>query len=307
MVLLYTELESVSILLYWNMNDCFFVSDLHGRISWYQRLFKVIEEEQPGAVFLGGDLMPSGMMSLTNGSHTIHDFFHDFLHMHFSRLKKGMDQAYPQVFLILGNDDRRCDEVLFQEAEKEGLWHYMHDTKLVFDQYTVYGYAFVPPTPFLLKDWERYDVSRFVDPGCVPPEEGYRTVDIHKDIITYSTIQKDLEHLAGDDDLTNAIFLFHTPPYQTLLDRAALDGKKIDHVPLDVNVGSIAVKRFLEERHPLISLHGHVHESARITGHWKDRVGETHAFSAAHEGPELALVRFSPGAPERTTRELLSN
>jgi len=35
----------------------------------------------------------------------------------------------------------------------------------------------VPPTPFLLKDWEKYDVSAYVDPGCVSPEEGYHRVE----------------------------------------------------------------------------------------------------------------------------------
>jgi Icc-related predicted phosphoesterase len=287
------------------MHHCFFVTDLHGRIPRYRQLFEMIEKEPPGAVFLGGDLMPSGMMTLTNGAHLIDDFFHDFLQPEFSRLRNRLGPSYPEVFIILGNDDRRCDEILFQEEEKNGLWHYMHNKQVGFGPFRVYGYACVPPTPFLLKDWERYDVSRYVDPGCVPPEEGYRTVEVHKDLITYSTIQNDLAQLTGDDDLSNAIFLFHTPPYQTHLDRAALDGKKIEHVPLDVHVGSIAVKRFLEDRNPLISLHGHVHESARITGHWQDRIGQTHALSAAHDGPELALVRFSPDTPETCDRLLL--
>ena len=36
----------------------------------------------------------------------------------------------------------------------------------------VFGYNCVPPTPFRLKDFDRSDVSPYVDPGCVPPEEG---------------------------------------------------------------------------------------------------------------------------------------
>jgi Icc-related predicted phosphoesterase len=80
---------------------------------------------------------------------------------------------------------------------------------------------------------------------------------------------------------------------------------RIEHVPLDLHVGSIAIRRFLEARGPLVSLHGHVHEAARLTGSWRERVGRTHAFSAAHDGPELALVRFAPEDPEGATRELL--
>ena len=107
------------------------------------------------------------------------------------------------------------------------------------------------------------------------------------------------------DDLSQAIFLFHSPPHETPLDRAALDGRTVEGVPVDPHVGSIAIRRFLEERGPRISLHGHIHEAARLTGHWRTMVGRTHAFTAAHDGPELALVRFDPDRPEEATRELL--
>ena len=59
-------------------------------------------------------------------------------------------------------------------------------------RFQVYGYSFVPPTPFQLKDWERYDVSRFVDPGCVSPEEGMRTIPVSDQEQRFTTIQKDL-------------------------------------------------------------------------------------------------------------------
>ena len=97
----------------------------------------------------------------------------------------------------------------------------------------------------------------------------------------------------------------HAPPYDTHLDRAALDGKSIDHVPIDVHVGSIAVRRFIEARQPLLTLHGHVHESARLTGSWRERIGRTWCLSAAHDGPELALVRFDPEDPGGAVRDLL--
>jgi len=287
------------------MTSCFFVSDLHGKIDRYQKLFKSIENEKPQAVFLGGDLLPSGLKALTSDFKTNEDFIREILINGFLTLKNALGQEYPRVFLILGNDDGKAEESIFIETQKTGIWEYMHNKKLNFKNHFIYGYSYVPPTPFLLKDWERYDVSRYVDPGCVPPEEGYRSFPEKKDDIIYSTIQKDLDKLAGKDDLSKAVFLFHTPPYKTNLDRAALDGKTIDHVPLDVNVGSIAVQRFLETNMPLISLHGHVHESARLTGSWEDKIEGTFLFSAAHDGPELALVRFDLTTPEIHSRELI--
>ena len=101
------------------------------------------------------------------------------------------------------------------------------------------------------------------------------------------------------------MWLFHAPPYQTALDRAALDGVAVDHAPLDVHVGSVAIRRFIEARQPALTLHGHIHESARITGAWQDRLERTVMLSAAHDGPELALVRFDPEDLAAATRELL--
>ena len=163
----------------------------------------------------------------------------------------------------------------------------------------------MPPTPFQLKDWERFDVGRGVDPGCVSPEEGQRTVPIDPRVIRWSTIAGELDELTGTADLADAVFLFHAPPYRTHLDRAALDGRMVEHVPVDVHVGSVAIRRFLEARGPAVAMCGHIHEAARLTGHWRDQVGRTAVLGAAHDGPELALVRFDPRDPAGAGRELI--
>jgi len=216
-----------------------------------------------------------------------------------------MGNLYPEIFLVLGNDDGRLEEAAILDAASRGLWCYAHNRKIRMGSFHVYGYSFTPPSPFRLKDWEKYDVSRYVDPGCVHPEDGIHTVPVSEYEMRYSTIMDDLETLKGDDDLSDAIMLFHGPPYGTNLDRAELDGKKVDHVPLDVHIGSIAIQRFISREQPLITLHGHVHESARITGKWMDTSGRTVMLSGAHDGPELALIRFDPSKPGSATRELL--
>lgn len=283
----------------------FFVSDLHGRTDRYTKLFRAIREHEPAAVFLGGDLLPPALRPVEPEGRFPEDFVYGFLARGLRHLREAMGRRYPAVYLIPGNDDPRSEEAAFLDVASEGIWSYAHQRSLDHGSLRIYGYAFVPPTPFLLKDWERYDVSRHVDPGCVSPEDGWRSVPEAAHHVRYATIAKDLETLAGTDPMDRSIFLFHAPPYRTNLDRAALDGRSVDHVPLDVHVGSIAVRRFLEARQPLAALHGHVHESARLTGSWRDRIGRTHLYSAAHDGPELALVRFDPDRPEDATRELL--
>ena len=117
--------------------------------------------------------------------------------------------------------------------------------------------------------------------------------------------KNDLEILTENEDLSNAIFLFHSPPYKTNLDRAALDGVNVDHVPMDVHVGSIAIKRFIEDKQPYITLHGHIHESTRLTGLWKEQIGNTISFNAAHDGPKLSLIIFDLENVLEATRLLI--
>ncbi len=287
------------------MAECFFVSDLHGDAARYRRLFERIVAEAPAGVFLGGDLLPSALAPSSGPDGAQAEFIAGVLEPGFAAVRAALGERAPRVFVILGNDDCRVEEETVVAAGTRGAWEYAHGRRLTFGRFTVLGYACVPPTPFRLKDWERYDVSRYVDPGCVSPEEGARTVPVEERETRWGTIQGDLEGLAGDADLSAAVCLFHAPPYQTPLDRAALDGRSFEHVPLDVHVGSIAVRRFIEQRQPLLTLHGHVHETTRLTGEWRVQLGRTHCLSAAHDGPELALVRVALDRPEAATRELL--
>jgi Icc-related predicted phosphoesterase len=281
---------------------CLFVSDLHGYIDRYQKLFHLMAEEKPEAVFIGGDFLPFGLSTDHEG---FHDFITGYLPDELTRLRISLADSFPGIFLIMGNDDIRAAEPAVRELENHGLLKYVHGRKDMLGQYPVFGYAYVPPTPFLLKDWERYDVSRYIDPGDISPEEGRRSVPVSERERKHSTIKDDLDRLAGNEALDRAVFLLHAPPYRTNLDRAALDGNTIDGVPMDVHVGSIAVRRFIETRQPYLTLHGHIHESAKLTGSWRDRIGRTCMFSAAHDGPELAVVSFELENLESATRRLL--
>jgi uncharacterized protein len=283
------------------MAACFFATDIHGARDRYEKLLRAIRETPPEAVFLGGDLLPTlralaGDPVFAEPSELVDAF---------DEVRADLGSSYPRVFLILGNDDPRALEPEFLRGEDRQVWTCLNGRKDRLGDHAVYGYPFVPPTPFLNKDWERYDVSRYVDPGCVSPEEGYRSVEVAFAQTRYRTIAADLEKLTADDDLSAAIFLFHTPPYKTKLDLTGLAGQQIDHAPLDPHVGSIAVRRLIEKRQPLITLHGHIHGSTRRTGSFTDRIGATLMIGGAHDGPELAVVRFDPDEPENAVRELL--
>lgn len=289
------------------MPQWFFVSDLHGRVPRYERLLAAIRRERPAAVLLGGDLLPRPCGPWGEEGA---DFLNTVIVAGLRAVYAALGADYPRVLLILGNDDGRYEAPRFETAPEGApggppLWEYIHARRVACAGHEVYGYSFVPPTPFRLKDWERYDVSRYTDPGCISPEEGVRTVAVPEQEARFATIAEDLANLAADHALADTIWMCHGPPYDTCLDRAALDGRLVEGVPMDVHVGSVALRRFIEERQPLLTLHGHIHESARLTGAWRQQLGRTWCLTGAHDGPELALVRFDPRSPEGATRELM--
>ena len=73
-----------------------------------------------------------------------------------------------------------------------------------------------------------------------------------------TTIEDELENLIIPDDFRNAIYVIHIPPANIGLD-VCYDGRK---------VGSIAVYNFLLKHQPLLTLHGHIHESPKISNKW---------------------------------------
>ncbi|MGQ9600875.1 MAG: metallophosphoesterase family protein [Anaerolineae bacterium] len=67
-------------------------------------------------------------------------------------------------------------------------------------------------------------------------------------------------------DMSTCIFNLHCPPYNTILDTAPLLDETLKAVTvggaiLEANVGSTAVLDAIKKYQPLISLHGHIHES----------------------------------------------
>ncbi len=285
------------------MIPALFTSDLHGSKKKYEFLFDKILTIKPAVVFLGGDMMGFAVKLQSVAIPTGEDFLYDYLAMNLQLIRDELKNEYPVIFVILGNDDPKRHEAALLDISTTNLLTYVNEQKANFQAYNVIGYSYVPPTPFLNKDWEKYDVSRFVDVGCVSPEAGYRSIPVSVDELRFFTIKRDLEKLFADVDLSRTICLFHSPPYKTKLDRAALDGVLVDHALLDVHVGSIAIKEFILTRSPYLTLHGHIHESSRITGNWKEKIGDTICFQGATERDENGIILFDLDDPN--TAEML--
>lgn len=81
------------------------------------------------------------------------------------------------------------------------------------------------------------------------------------------------------EDPERAIFNIHVPPWESSLDTAFEVDEDLRYVtkgghPHEVPTGSKAVRQIIEETQPLLSLHGHIHESKGVT-----KIGRTVAIN----------------------------
>lgn len=153
-----------------------------------------------------------------------------------------------RCFVMPGNDDPPGVEEAIVAAEGVESC----DGELVeFNGYSMVSLGYSNPTPF-------------DSPRELSEDEIYRRVSA----------------LAGRaPDLSRCIFNLHVPPHDSQLDTAPELDDNLEVVmagsePKQIPVGSTAVRELIEEHQPLLSLHGHVHESAGAT-----RIGRTLAIN----------------------------
>jgi Icc-related predicted phosphoesterase len=141
------------------------------------------------------------------------------------------------LYLIPGNDDDFAIDPILDRDEFRPV---NVDGKVV-DMpggLQLLSYGWSNPTP-----WQT--------PREVPEEELYRRLD---------------ELAEQADDPRRAVFMIHVPPYDSGLDTAPILDENLRPTVsagdvLRGPVGSTAVRRLIEERQPLLSIPGHIHES----------------------------------------------
>ena len=79
------------------------------------------------------------------------------------------------------------------------------------------------------------------------------------------TIEDELRRLVRPKDMARSIYVTHMPP----------SGLGLDVCGNGLRVGSRALYDFLRKHQPMLSLHGHIHESPEMSGTWHGRIGKT--------------------------------
>jgi Icc-related predicted phosphoesterase len=205
-----------------------YVTDLHGMVDVYEKAFELAAEKDVDFLVFGGDIT-------SGATPKCQKFFLEFYLIR--RLKEFRKKTGKPVFIMMGNDDFALNFPILRKGSRDKMVKTLNRSFYRLSGFTVAGYPYVNPTPFLLKDWEK-------------PE---------------SEITKDMEKLAKNIGPGKTVYVFHAPPY----------GTKLDVLHSGEHKGSEAIRKFIEKAQPLLTLHGHIHESPRVSGAIKQKIGKT--------------------------------
>ena len=257
-----------------------YTSDLHGELDLYRAAGQAAVRTRADALIFGGDLCP-GVASSASPRLPIEQ--PEFLLHRLSHLLSDWKEAHPtlRIFAIPGNDD--CQTILpaLGELEMNDLIENLHRETRTLGAYTLMGLSYVPPTPFQLKDFERWDDAPEPDSDsysyrCVAGSpRGFTVIgDFHDYLDSLPSLKQELQRLPIKDPL-QTIAVIHCPPFGTKCD-VLFDGR---------HIGSKAVRSWIEKNQPRLALHGHIHESPRLSGTFLDRIGAT---TVINPGADLA-------------------
>lgn len=220
-----------------------YATDIHGDQHIYERILEYAVKSGIKYVVFGGDICYSGFLNIYITTQR------EFLERYLIPLFKDFQRKGLEIFVMMGNDDFSINMDLLRKAETQGILRSLHLSVHRFGKFFITGYSYIPPTPFLMKDWEK------------PEEE----------------IFQDLKILSQQTNPRKTVYVFHVPPKNT----------KLDLLYNGEHVGSEAVRKFIQETQPLLSLHGHIHESPDVSGSWKQWIGRTLCVNPGNARPIL--------------------
>jgi Icc-related predicted phosphoesterase len=299
-----------------------FVTDMHGSEMTFRKFLSSLSIWSPDVLVCGGDVAGKGLMPiLDHGNGTVRV---RFMGEEQDLPKDGLDDVYAKAaqlgfYPYIGDaaalDQLRADE---DEGERifEGLmaerwrdWLDRLEAKCASLQLPAFVIA-GNDDPYLLDDvsFEEREWVKGSDGRVLPLADEWTLIscglanqtpwNCPRDVPEEVLAEK-LESMAVEaGDFENVIANIHVPPYNSSLDIAPeLDTSVSPPRAIagsTVPVGSKAVAEFLERRQPLLSLHGHIHESPGAV-----EIGRTKAINPGSEYAEGilrgVLVTVEPG------------
>ena len=242
-----------------------YASDVHGDTYKYERLLEQAKQNDIKYIVLGGDILPK------NGDRNIiqPEFIENELDKYFNKLK----QNDINCILIPGNDDlENFDEKLNNVCDKYSNVYDIDRKKLDVEDVSFIGLSNVLDNPFRRKNrifvedesemQDQLSDKIYIEKGTkvisVDEWREYREKNVEK-------VEDALKSLPAVSKDKKTIYVFHGPPY----------GIGLDVCSGNIEVGSKVVRKFLENSNAYMSLHGHIHESPKVSGKWYSTLGNT--------------------------------
>ncbi len=247
-------------------------SQFHGQAHRFERADEVVEHEREidAAGLYSYRTTPDEMADLEGDPGKVDEIFHRLIRERLERwLELGEERLAASgrhCFFVAGNDDYPDVDDVLRHGER--MRYVEGAVARVNDAHEIVGLGVANVTP-----WHA--------PRDVPEDEIARRLDALAEQV---------------EDPERAIFLVHVPPKDSTIDFAPQLDDELRPVGVGggmVGVGSSAVRATIERVQPLLSVHGHIHESPGVA-----RIGRTTCVNPGSEYSQSilrgALVNLTP-------------
>jgi len=258
-------------------------NDLHQMGQKWKFLVQAVKAEKPEWIFVTGDILPKEQFLFENQQK-----FFKSLSKYLAQMR---ELGVSKFFTYLGNDDLHPLEPELDFLGDKKLCFNMNQQVLSCLPYVVAGMNKVRDYPFGYKHWCHPDADRVVDPvqftDPVTVAQNGEWMPI-PDLNAYLSAKPKIGDLLEDlvkrinpQDMANSVWMIHQPP--------SLCG--MDICSHGQEVGSPTILTFIEHWQPLVTMHGHIHESPyQPGGRWHKLVGRTHVVQPGQLGSKLHYV-----------------
>jgi uncharacterized protein len=311
----------------------YFCTDIHGSEKCFRKFLKAGDFYKVDHLILGGDMTGKSIVPILKSSagYSCTYLEREYRDLDSSGLAELRDLirghgAYAMIgtadeLALLDDDEQR--ESVFRKAIADGVtqWVELAEERLRGTGRRIYV---APGNDDFLEIDESLkgsDTVVFAESTCIALDENHEMITTGYSNRTPWETERELEEdemrerldaLAAQASGTrNLIGVIHPPPFDSRLDAApGLEREESGDLRLKVSagtvvmtpVGSTGVRSFIEAQQPLLTLHGHVHESSGITS-----IGRTVCINPGSEYTEGilngAIVELGDG--EVITRQLV--
>jgi len=258
------------------------LADIHQRDFKWSKLAKAVKKEKPDITCVAGDLVANSF------AFQYEKFTQDYIRKYAEKIK----EFCPYLILIPGNDDNgELSDLLLNIDGSDDLWYNVHDRVLEIEGLEFVGIPYVLDHPFGYKYWSVREndedlrictVQRFKPLTSKAGVYHYIPIgDYYEFFMNRPSMKTILEDMSKKvKDMSKVVFLMHCPPMGCGLDIAGSGDA----------CGSGSITKFIMDKQPLLTVHGHIHESPFYTHKWCCNLDKSWAIQAGQMNNDLYYV-----------------